>query len=371
MKKILVIGNGDSIFVKDFINQYNKIGVLVDLISYGKESMNENVRLQKNFPIRLGLSFSAIKNFYKFRSEVIDKMDNDYDAVVIHFINFALGPHIFSLKKKTKKVVSVVWGSDFYRENSKIKKFFQDLIYRNSHTIVFTNPKTKELFLSKKSYIPTQLDIARFGLPVLDEIDEFKESEYKEACDLFGLPKNKIKIAVGYNASLDHQQLLIVKQIINFDSKFLNRIHLIFPMGYGNIENKKLIEKELYKNKNIEYTVLDKFYNFHEVAKLRKVTDILINIQPTDQFSGSMQEVLYAGGWILTGAWLPYESLMNLNPKMVLINEKEQVGEKLIELIENSAVSSMDRTEAIKAFIRNESSWENNLPIWNRILFNY
>ena len=75
MKKMLVIGDGDSVFVKDFINQYHKEGVIVDLISYGKSGKNETVRLQKNFQIKLGFNFSAVKNFFEFRNNIIDKMD--------------------------------------------------------------------------------------------------------------------------------------------------------------------------------------------------------------------------------------------------------------------------------------------------------
>ncbi|WP_426455679.1 glycosyltransferase [Acinetobacter sp. KB005] len=368
MQKMLVIGDGDSAFVKDFITQYHKRGVLVDLISYGKENNNE-VRIQKNFHVQLGLSFSSLKNFYKFRTEIIDKIDSDYDVIVIHFIYFFLAPYIFQLKHKTKRIVSVVWGSDFYRVTSIVKKFLQDIIYKKSDIIVFTNPKTKELFTKRKSYIRTQLAVARFGLPVLDKIDNLENCEKAQLCGGFNVPENKIKIAVGYNASLAHQQELIASQIVKFENDILDQIHLIFPMGYGNKENKKLIENILNENINIKYTILDKFYNFDEVAKLRKITDILINIQPTDQFSGSMQETLYAGGWILTGAWLPYEKIMELNPKMILIEEKEEVGIKLVELINANATNSLENTQNIRAFIKNESSWERNLPIWDKIVF--
>lgn len=371
MKKMLVIGDGDSIFVKDFINQYHKgkEGVIIDLISFGKDETNEVVRLQKNFHTKLGFSFSAVKNFFEFRNNIIGKMDDDYDVVVIHFVYFFLAPHIFKIRSKTRKIVVVIWGSDFYRVTSKVKIFLQDIIYKNVDNIVFTNPKTKELFSEKKKYIKTKLNIARFGLPVLDEIDKLRREDYRQFCNNFSLPVDKIKIMVGYNASLAHQQLLVINQIVLFDKSILEKIHLIFPMGYGNNESRVLIEEILKKNKNIQYSILEKFYNFNEAAKLRLVTDILINIQPTDQFSGSMQETLYAGGWVLTGTWLPYDALLQFEPKMVLINEKEEVGKALANLIENNCKSSLVNTESIKAYIRNESSWGKNFSTWYNITF--
>jgi len=369
MKKMLVIGDGNSVFVKDFIHQYSKQGVIIDLISLGKAEKNQAVKVQKNFQFKSGFGLSSIKNFFNFRNSIIEQMDNDYDVVVIHFIYFFLAPHIFKLKNKTKKIVSVVWGSDYYRVNSGLKIFLQDIIYKNSHSIVFTNPKTKEVFAQTKKHIHTQLEVARFGLPVLDEIEQLKEHNYIELCNDFNLPNNKIKIMVGYNANLAHEQLLIIDQVSNFNENLLDKIHLIFLLGYGSSESKLLIEQALTKNKHINYTILEEFYDFHEVAKLRLITDILINIQPTDQFSGSMQETLYAGGWILTGAWLPYEMLMKLEPKIILMKDKNEVGKKLTLLIENNAKSSLENTEEVKGYIKTESSWENNISIWNKIVF--
>jgi len=369
MKKILVVGNGDSIFVKDFIRQYKMRDVVIDIISYGQEKKIKNIRHQYNcIEYTSNKVLNQINVFLNFR-KILNKIDDNYDVVIIHFIYFNLAPHIYALRKKTKKVVAVVWGSDFYRVTSRIKIFFQDIIYKNSNVIVFTNPKTKELFLEKKKNIITDTKVARFGLPVLDEIEKLVDSDYSILSNNFGLPNNKIKVMVGYNASLAHEQLLIIDQICDFSDELLERIHLVFPLGYGSDKSKALIEKALQNNKKISYTLLEKFYNFHEVAKLRKITDILINIQPTDQFSGSMQETLYAGGWILTGAWLPYEKIIELEPKISLINEKKQIGEKLKILIEKNAKNSFENTEKIKNYIKNESSWEKNISLWDEIVF--
>lgn len=369
MKKILVVGNGDSIFVKDFIYQYKMINTVIDIISYGQEEKINNVRYQYNCLEGKSNKFLEQINIFINLREILNKLDNDYDAIIIHFIYFNLAPHIFTLKKKSKKIAAVVWGSDFYRTTSRMKIFFQDIIYKNSDVIVFTNPKTRELFLQNKKKIKIEKKIARFGLPALHEIEKLLDSDHSILCENFGLPDDKIIIMVGYNSSLAHEQILIINQVCNFSKEILDKIHLVFPLGYGEKNNKLLIEKALENNKNIKYTILDKFYNFKEVAKLRLITDILINIQPTDQFSGSMQETLYAGGWILTGSWLPYETLLELKPKILLINNKIEVGEMLNRLIEKNTKNSQENTVKIKKYILNESSWEKNIPIWNEIVF--
>lgn len=367
MKKMLVIGDGDSVFIKDFVNQYDKKGVSVDLISFGQEIKNKFVRTQKNITVKFGFSFSALNSLFEL-SKIIDELDDDYDVIVIHFVYFFLGPYIFKLKRKTNRLVSVIWGSDFYRITSKFKFFLQKLIFKGSDAIIFTNPTTKALFIEKKAAISTELYVARFGLPALDEIDRLKNEDYFALCNSFNLPINKIKIMVGYNANLAHQQLKVIDKVAEQNIEFLDNIHLVFPLAYGG-NSKELIKVALDQNKNIKYTILDQFYDFHEIAKLRSVIDILINIQPTDQFSGSMQETLYAGGWVLAGSWLPYQQLTELTSKLILIDSVDDVAEKLNSMVVNGYKKSEDNNELVRNFIKKSSSWEENIPIWDDILF--
>lgn len=373
MKKILVIGNSDSIFVKDFINQYHKMDYIVDLISFGNQSLLGSVRYQKKCTVNQP-SLKIFNQIYIYRALTlaIKEMDDNYDCIIIHYVSFNLALHIHALKKISKKIVAVVWGSDFYRITSKIKIFLQNIIYNNVDNIIFTNPVTKDLFSINKPFIlKNKLSIARFGLPALDEIDNLQKNiSYYEWCLNFNIPLDKIKVMVGYNSNPAHNQLLVIDKLCELDKEIVNTIHLIFPLGYGNEISGDLIRKKL-KNSGLKnYTILEKFYDFHEVAKLRCITDILINIQSTDQFSGSMQETLYAGGAIITGAWLPYDEIVNRGARIYLINELEAVGEKLNELIKEFDRNHNPNLEQVKTYINKASSWKENLKIWDSILFN-
>jgi hypothetical protein len=59
----------------------------------------------------------------------------------------------------------------------------------------------------------------------------------------------------------------------------------------------------------LSYRVLDTALSDREVAMLRCATDILIHVPISDVFSAAMLETLYAGGLLITGAWLPYSEL--------------------------------------------------------------
>lgn len=375
MNKILVIGDGDSIFVKDFINQYIRKGSIVDLISFGSDMLLGGVRKQKRV-----FASSPVKPIYHFQSfkslaKAINDMDDNYNSIIIHYVNFNIAPHIYQLKKKSQCLVAMVWGSDFYRMHSKIKIFFQNIIYRNVDKIVFINEETKYKFLEDKKFISERkLEIAGFGLPVLGEIDALmplsnSSENIIEWCHEFDLPYNKIKVMVGYNANLAHNQLKIIDEITHLSSEKRDLIHLVFPLSYGGDETINLISNRLKDNQITNYTILSKFYNFEESAKLRMLTDVLINIQPTDQLSATMKETLYAGGAVIAGAWLPYSEIIAKGANIYLIDSPDDIGTKLDELLNQPNTIKNSNLDGVRDFINESSSWIANLRKWDLIMF--
>lgn len=372
MKKILIVGDANSVFVKDFIHQYCVRNCQIDLLSF---TNNDNI--------------SGVQNIYTYGGEfvnrtlthlnlhfqlfsIIKKLDSTYDAIIIHFVSYYLGPHIKQLQKKSKNLIAVVWGSDYYRVNSKIKLRLQDRIYSAADSIVFTNPKTKEQFLlSKDNVSPTKCHVASFGLPVLDEIDKLKntEAEYKEWCEKFNLPDNKLKVLVGYNANLAHNQILAIDEISKLRGDVLDSIHLVFPLAYGDKDSKKVILTALSEKVIKNFTILEEFYNFEDTAKLRIVTDILINIQPSDQFSGSMQETLYAGNTVIAGDWLPYEEIIDNGANIYSIITPEAIGDAITTLVDDPDRLKPKQLKSIKDYISKRSSWSINLVLWDSVIF--
>ena len=63
------------------------------------------------------------------------------------------------------------------------------------------------------------------------------------------------------------------------------------------------------KKTGLSYIILSDFLTKKEVAKLRLITDIAINISISDAYSASVQEQIYAENIVITGNWLPYDYL--------------------------------------------------------------
>ena len=67
--------------------------------------------------------------------------------------------------------------------------------------------------------------------------------------------------------------------------------------------------KEAAARSGLRYKLFDKRLSDEEVAALRKLCDVVVNMQITDAFSASLQGHIYAGGILLAGEWLNYPVL--------------------------------------------------------------
>lgn len=374
-KKILLVGDSNSIFVYDFAHQYISRGSTVDIISTTKNTKSISVNNLEEcvYPSKSFWGGLARKVNYTFSFFTkLNKLDTNYDAIIIHYANYHLAWPSTLLKMRTSKLITVIWGSDFYQTSKKNKKK-QQTIYHNSSTIVFTNPKTLEAF-NKEFVLPkTKRSLARFGLPAFDFIDKHIEGNLarKEMLSEFSLPDKTI-IMIGYSASNSHKQCEIIKTLSELPEDVRSRVHLVFPLGYGSQNLSSEIENTLAQHYHGSHTILKKFYNPNTVAKLRLVTNILINLQASDQFSGSMQETLYAGGITIAGAWLPYQELIARGAKIISVESMMDINSIITALVNPEDPLSPNNEKELqdfKSYLKELSSWKSNIGKWNSILF--
>ena len=174
---------------------------------------------------------------------------------------------------------------------------------------------------------------------------------------------------MGHNGSLFNQHLPALKSLANLSQKIANRIRVILPLTYGlNSEYHEHIINAC-SNLKFETRLLTGFLNDEEVAHLRFITDVFINVQKTDAFCGAMREVLYAGGIVINGSWLPYNFLKEKNIYFRSIDTVEEVERTLISVLENyDEIKS--RCENNFEAIFEMSSWRFVIHNWGRVIFN-
>ena len=67
--------------------------------------------------------------------------------------------------------------------------------------------------------------------------------------------------------------------------------------------------KSMAEQSGLRHKVYDRYMTAEDVAAMRIATDVVVNMQITDAFSGSLQGHLYAGGVLVLGEWLNYPML--------------------------------------------------------------
>jgi len=93
----------------------------------------------------------------------------------------------------------------------------------------------------------------------------------------------------------------------------------------------------------------------------------MINVQITDAFNGSMKEVLYCGGIVINGSWLPYQFLKDTDIYFEEVDSVEQISDKLEKIIMNySYYQEQCKNNAVKIY--EFSNWSKLIHQWKEVI---
>ncbi|MBD3796814.1 MAG: glycosyltransferase family 4 protein [Campylobacterales bacterium] len=369
MKKILLVGDGNHQFIRylaKWLKKGNSKKILVDVLSlteikeehcfdtiYYIKHDNLIGRIPKVNSLWLRLRFIR-----QLRS-----IQNNYDIINLHYIT-----RIFSTILKidfTAKIILTFWGSDFYRAAPKNKKIIKKIIDK-SNLVTVTNPQMKEDIKAYYQDLTRKIETVRFGLEPLEKLRNSSASKEDSKKNL-GIEKDKIIVCVGYNRSPAQHHIEIINSIESTLTKTeKDNIIVLLPLTYGN-DFKYLEElKSFLRQVKIEFKTFLNFMTNEEVASLRQATDIFIQLQTTDQFSGSMQEHMYAKNIVITGSWLPYKVLEDSNVSFHKIAKVDDVGNKLQRCIANLD-EEKQKVQKNDEIIYQLSGWPNVIDDWNKV----
>lgn len=373
--RITIIGNCYSTFVSDLVEELRKNGIFHEINGF-MFSKPENLMLPKSRLTKVNGEFDNIwypsKNvrgpklldkIYRFACSKIALRDmEESDIINIHYLSTVIPWFWKDIRKKSRKVVISIWGSDFYQTTRKALKKYRK-IFNECDALTFTNERTREEFVGyyKDLDISNKTYVIRFGLRVLDILKKQKFSQ-QDCRNFFGLPVNKIITVIGYSSRSNHRHEEIITYINKLDKTVLEKMFFVLPMTYGDFSYREKIKKVLLGT-NLSYKILEDFMTYEEMARFVVASDIMINLQTTDQFSGSMQEHMYAGNVVITGDWLPYDILWSKGAFALRISEFSQLTETLVYAVRNLD-ELKNKSKQVNAFIYDLSSWSVNIQKW-------
>lgn len=372
-QKILYLCDASSIFNYELLRQFKNEKFDITLLNIGSEPKNfdySNLLSEKNiFQLKYNQRILKIPIFgglYRvlllFNKLITFKR---YDIIHIQFVATDYSILAPLLNYKSNKLILSFWGSDIYRI-SQLKKYFQKTLIKSASNITFTNEITEEFFNSTtdNKYINKTKTI-RFGVELISYLEKIRLKPKLESKKYFDLPFDKKILTIGYNGRVEQQHLKIIKELDKLDIKEKNKIHIICPMTY--LTNKKYVNEIANKlsQYNISFSFITKYLSIEELAKLRHSSDYMINFQTTDQFSASVLEYMYTDNIVISGKWLPYDSMKK--NKLFFIESDFNDLLKEIKILLNNEDKYLKNIKNNYNIVNELLSWENNIKKWIKL----
>lgn len=352
--EVWILFRGNKREYKDYIEFYKEKRVhLIELPSLVSEIRDGKGR---------GDFFKTIYARYLQLKVIVNA--GPFDLINMQFIYYPDLFDVIILKylMRTKLILSY-WGSDLLRvkESELISK---GRYVRHTDFITFDSADLETEF--KRVYkwaskMPSK--VVLLGLPVLNIINENLEN--RSVDDIrrkWGISRNKTVIAIGYNGIPEQQHKKVLNAISKLDGRYKEKIVLILQMSYGGSRGYRKSVIEAVRRTGFEYVDIQSFLSNDEVAELRIITDIFINAQITDAFSGSVCEYLFAGAILINAKWLCYKEFKKYNFQYLEFENFDEVH----LLIEQAMEQRMDVSKN-RELVWKLRSWEHCAAKWQKV----
>lgn len=364
-KKILLIGNVNSFLISNLaiaLKKHNS-SLQIDILSEAKNIepntvFNTIYYVDETHFLAKKKGIKVLYYAWEYK-KILAKIPEKYDYIHMLYISSIFRLIWKNLQKKGNKIVLTVFGSDFYKAGKTMRRMI-DKMAQEADLISGTNPATLSDFCNFYSIPDEKRLVCRFGLSILDEIDSVTENDILDFRKTHQIKQTTKIIACGYNASLNQNLEQIIDQLTAVKNN-LKDVILFFQFPVSDSTYTLHIEEKI-KSTQIPYKIFRKRFTDVELAIYRKAVDICIQVQTTDQFSGAMQEHLYAGSIVITGKWLPYKVLDEKSTDYIRIESLDQLGKSVIQHLNKTT-----DVEKNRKIIASFSKWENTILDWANI----
>lgn len=241
-------------------------------------------------------------------------------------------------KKKYDRLILSYWGGDIEDRNESVVELrrkcfeFADAI---TVTVMQTYNEFREIYGNKYD---DKLYVSRFATAGIDCIKSFEGKVSRRECrESYGIPEGKICITCGYSAYREQHQDRCIEEIAKLPEDIRKKLFVIVPMQYGKLDDTEYFERvEAAKAKaDFDCVILKEFVPFEMSARLAVATDIYLHLRDTDAFSNALKEHVYGGSHIITGSWLKYIELEEMNAPMTVIDSFDELNETLLEILKD------------------------------------
>ena len=350
-KRVLIVSScqtrgGTAGLTGVFLSSFNDIrtkGCQVELYNIGffnpiKKPELYNVDKYWTYPTskieKIIRKVPGVRSFYA-REVILSKFkkiikSQTYNLVVLYQVQEFSDRLIKLSHDKGVKVVMYPWGSDILRASIRKKQHLMRAFSTTDY--VAGLDKSNVIIASKEIYkVPdSKIRIRRENIKGISEIENVIGLKTREdMMGELGMPHSNYNIVCGYNAAREQRHHIIIDAIIKNKELLPKDYLLIFPVSYSGSDTYINELKDKCARNSLNVFFIRDYISNKKMAYLHLVTDLLIQIQPTDCGSAFMIEALYANNRIITGKWLEYRQFEQFGIPYHLIDKVEDLSKML------------------------------------------
>lgn len=347
MKNILVVCpcslRGNSIgLIADLLDQFKKAkdnGCSFDLFdtNFFQNHDPNKYDVRKYFCIKKGFREKFIQRIPIIRSRFakklfIDKFKsilslNSYDYVLFYKIPVFADILVDIAHDAGSKVMFFPWGSEILRANVSQDVHLKDAYSKVDYVLGYDksnlNIKASTIYNVPSSKIITLKTIFK-GVKAIKDIS--KQLSRYELSKKIGINTSEFNIICGYSGCETQRHIQMIEAFAANKKILPSDYQLIFPVTY--VAKHAYVQKlrDLCTEYKLNAIFLTEYLSDEQIACLHLVTDLFINIQPTDAGNYFMIEALYSRNEIITGKWLHYDQFEEFGIPYYLLNELEDLA---------------------------------------------
>ena len=347
MKKILVVSNcskrGTSTgLAGKFLDQLSKIDKQQFQIFLLDTSFNADGAKQSLYPVHshftlpksivriLVRKIPGLRGIYginmaiKTYKSLLKKYS--FDWVVLYQVQPKADQWTKIAHQYNSKIAFVPWGSEVLRVSGKkqerLRIAFSEVDYvigaEYANTLlsardVYSVPEIKLIYY--KNYLK--------GVKLIGKVrDKYSREEMMSS---IGIPQSEYNILCGYNGYAGQNHKTIIDALNKNRNILPKGYQLVFPITYGASDDYIEDLKAYCTQLELKSVFITEYLTDEQVAFLHLVTDLFIQIQPTDDGNDFMKEALFAQNQIVTGRWLKYYQFEQYGDPYYVIDTIEEL----------------------------------------------
>lgn len=362
--RVLLIGIADSPYLRSLEAALSPFGFAIDTLDPSGRWLRMAGQSEKVYFTGVGRFMpGAIGRAVDLRCFLRDQV---YDVCNIHYNSAFFGLIAEAIRASAARLVVSIWGSDMRHDSAAVRRL-QKRVLDRADVVTINNPDCRKELAGRFNLAETKIETAFMPLGFLDLIEAKLASGFdaSDAKIALGYSANRKLVLCGTNAAPAQQHLQILRSLeaAAESQPEIGEANLVFPLSYGaKSESERQLLISIIDASPLRTSCITDFISNDDLVSLRIATDCVVQVQKQDMFSAVIQEAIYSGSAVVTGAWLKYGFLHQMIPTLKLVDHTDDVGVSVAAALRGSKTSEQRQK------IRDIAGLEESGKVWARIL---